>query len=153
MFRLNKRHHRTVILLLQVKRKYFFYMMNLVIPCALIACMIFLVFLLPPKSGERISLGITVLLSMAIFQELSSEKLPSSSDTFPLLGMFPSHLQEFSLFSLVIPVYTTYPFLRCHYIVSSTIRENYFSFYSPDLTIKSILSYALLLMIPGKPSL
>lgn len=60
--------------------------MNLVVPCALIACMIFLVFVLPPKSGERISLGITVMLSMAIFQELSSEKLPSSSDNYPLLG-------------------------------------------------------------------
>ena len=61
--------------------------MNLVVPCALIACMIFLVFVLPAKSGERISLGITVMLSMAIFQELSSEKLPSSSDNYPLLGM------------------------------------------------------------------
>ena len=70
----------------KVERKYFFFVMNLVIPCALIACMIFLVFLLPPKSGERISLGITVMLSMAIFQELSSQKLPSSSDNFPLLG-------------------------------------------------------------------
>jgi len=48
--------------------------------------MIFLVFVLPAKSGERISLGITVMLSMAIFQELSSEKLPSSSDNYPLLG-------------------------------------------------------------------
>ena len=87
-YRLHNRHHSTVALVIHVERKYLFYMMNLVIPCALIACMIFLVFLLPPKSGERISLGITVLLSMAIFQELSSEKLPSSSDTFPLLGTF-----------------------------------------------------------------
>lgn len=62
--------------------------MNLVVPCALIACMIFLVFVLPAKSGERISLGITVMLSMAIFQELSSEKLPSSSDNYPLLGKY-----------------------------------------------------------------
>ena len=88
-YRLNKRPHSVVRLKMSIKRKYFFYMMNLVLPCALIACMIFLVFLLPPKSGERISLGITVLLSMAIFQELSSEKLPNSSDNFPLLGKSP----------------------------------------------------------------
>ena len=53
-------------------------------PCALLACMTFLVFILPPKSGERITLSITVMLSMAVFQELSSAKLPSSSDNYPL---------------------------------------------------------------------
>ena len=83
---IHRHTHSTIILNILIRRKYTFFIMNLVVPCALIACMIFLVFVLPAKSGERISLGITVMLSMAIFQELSSEKLPSSSDNYPLLG-------------------------------------------------------------------
>ena len=48
--------------------------------------MILLSFVLPPESGERIGLGITVLMAMAIFQELTSEKLPVDSKNIPLLG-------------------------------------------------------------------
>ena len=48
--------------------------------------MVFLTFVIPPESGERISLSITVLMAMAIFQELTSQKLPPSGDGFFLLG-------------------------------------------------------------------
>ena len=61
-------------------------MVNLVVPCSLIALMVLLSFILPPESGERIGLGITVLMAMAIFQELTSAKLPADSEYIPLLG-------------------------------------------------------------------
>lgn len=61
-------------------------MVNLVVPCSLIAMMVLLSFILPPESGERIGLGITVLMAMAIFQELTSNKLPADSEYIPLLG-------------------------------------------------------------------
>ena len=48
--------------------------------------MVFFTFVLPPECGERVSLCITVLMAMTIFQELTSEKLPPSSDTFFLIG-------------------------------------------------------------------
>ena len=48
--------------------------------------MVLLSFILPPESGERIGLGITVLMAMAIFQELTSSKLPVDSIYIPLLG-------------------------------------------------------------------
>lgn len=48
--------------------------------------MVLLSFILPPESGERIGLGITVLMAMAIFQELTSNKLPADSQYIPLLG-------------------------------------------------------------------
>ena len=60
-------------------------MVNLVVPCSLIGSMVLLSFVLPPESGERIGLGITVLMAMAIFQELTSNKLPVDSN-IPLLG-------------------------------------------------------------------
>lgn len=77
-----------MILKLHLRRRYHFYMVNLVIPCSLIALMVLLSFILPPESGERIGLGITVLMAMAIFQELTSNKLPADSRFVPLLGKF-----------------------------------------------------------------
>lgn len=76
----------SVILTLHLRRRYYFYMVNLVVPCSLIAVMVLLSFILPPESGERIGLGITVLMAMAIFQELTSNKLPADSQFIPLLG-------------------------------------------------------------------
>ncbi|EDO39913.1 predicted protein, partial [Nematostella vectensis] len=62
------------------------YIMKLIIPCSLISSMIFLGFVLPPESGERIGLSITVLLAMTVFQQLTSELMPSYG--FPLLGQY-----------------------------------------------------------------
>lgn len=76
----------SVILTLHLRRRYYFYMVNLVVPCSLIAMMVLLSFILPPESGERIGLGITVLMAMAIFQELTSSKLPADSEFISLLG-------------------------------------------------------------------
>lgn len=81
-----------VTISLRLQRRTYYYVMNLILPCTLIACTIFLEFILPAESGERVGLGITILLSMAVFQELTSEKLPSSSEHFPLLGKYFSHI-------------------------------------------------------------
>ena len=50
----------------QLRRRTLFYMMNFILPCVLIAVLTLLVFLLPPESGERMSFGVTVLLSFTI---------------------------------------------------------------------------------------
>ena len=62
------------------------YFINLIVPCCLISSMIFLGFILPPESGERIGLSITVLLAMTVFQQLTSEIMPSYD--FPILGQY-----------------------------------------------------------------
>ena len=70
---------------INIRRESLDYILKLIIPCSLISSMIFLGFVLPPESGERIGLSITVLLAMTVFQ-LSSELMPSYG--FPLLGQF-----------------------------------------------------------------
>ena len=70
----------------KIRRESLDYILKLIIPCSLISSMIFLGFVLPPESGERIGLSITVLLAMTVFQQLSSELMPSYG--FPLLGQF-----------------------------------------------------------------
>ena len=49
-----------------VRRITLYYVMNFILPCVLIAVLTVLVFLLPPESGERVSYGITVILSFTI---------------------------------------------------------------------------------------
>lgn len=43
-------------------------------------------FLLPPESGEKVSLEVTVLLSQAVFLLVISDFLPPSADNFPIIG-------------------------------------------------------------------
>ncbi|XP_074621843.1 neuronal acetylcholine receptor subunit alpha-10-like isoform X2 [Acropora palmata] len=77
-----------VVVTLNIERRSRYYVINLVFPCALIACMVFFTFVLPPECGERVSLCITILMAMTIFQELTSSKLPPSSDAFFLIGTY-----------------------------------------------------------------
>lgn len=73
---------------LKMKRKPLFYLMNLVFPCMLISTVACLGFILPPDSGEKVSLEITVLLSLAVFLMVVSETMPPSSETFPYIGVY-----------------------------------------------------------------
>jgi len=43
-----------------IRRRTLFYGFNLIIPCVLISSMALLTFLLPPESGEKITIGVCV---------------------------------------------------------------------------------------------
>ena len=73
---------------LVIRRRPLFYIFNLMIPCFIIIAMVLMGFLLPPESGERTTLSITVLLAMAVFLQLQAEHLPRNSEQIPLLGIF-----------------------------------------------------------------
>lgn len=45
-------------------------------------------FILPQESGEKISLGITVLLSYVVFMLMVAETVPKNSDTIPILRAY-----------------------------------------------------------------
>ena len=78
----------TVKFVLHLKRKPRFYMINVVAPCLLMSILALLVFYLPPDSGEKVSLGITVLLSFSVFLLLIAENVPKTSDYVPLIGKY-----------------------------------------------------------------
>ncbi|WAQ98008.1 ACHA9-like protein [Mya arenaria] len=71
-----------------MKRRPAFYLLTMMFPCILTSCVAALAFLLPVESGEKVSLEITVLLSLAVFLLLVSESLPPSSDDFPIIGSY-----------------------------------------------------------------
>ncbi|XP_058875642.1 cholinergic receptor, nicotinic, alpha 11 [Acipenser ruthenus] len=77
-----------VTFVVTIRRRTLYYALNLLIPCVLLSSMTLLVFVLPADSGEKISLGITVLLSLTVFMLLVAEIMPATSDSIPLIGQY-----------------------------------------------------------------
>ncbi|KAF1387960.1 hypothetical protein PFLUV_G00085330 [Perca fluviatilis] len=77
-----------VTFVVTLRRRTLFYALNLLIPCVLLSTMTLVVFLLPANSGEKISLGITVLLSLTVFMLMVAEIMPATSDSVPLIGQY-----------------------------------------------------------------
>ncbi|KAE8285975.1 Neuronal acetylcholine receptor subunit alpha-9-II [Larimichthys crocea] len=73
----------TVIL----QRRSSFYIFNLLLPCFLISFLAPLGFYLPADSGEKVSLGVTVLLALTVFQLMVAESMPPS-ESVPLIGKY-----------------------------------------------------------------
>ncbi|XP_019386057.1 PREDICTED: neuronal acetylcholine receptor subunit alpha-10 isoform X2 [Crocodylus porosus] len=76
----------TYTLILQ--RRASFYIFNLLLPCIMISFLAPLGFYLPADSGEKVSLGVTVLLALTVFQLLVAESMPPSENV-PLIGESP----------------------------------------------------------------
>ncbi|XP_027900345.1 neuronal acetylcholine receptor subunit alpha-10a [Xiphophorus couchianus] len=72
---------------LQLKRRASFYVFNLLIPCVMISFLAPLGFYLPADSGEKVSLGVTVMLALTVFQLLVAEIMPPSENV-PLIGKY-----------------------------------------------------------------
>ena len=69
-----------------IKRRVLYYMFNIVFPCLWLAILSVMTFWLPPDSGEKITLGITVLLAFSVFMLLVAESMPKTSESVPLIG-------------------------------------------------------------------
>ena len=59
----------------------------MIIPCVILSFLTMSSFLLPAASGEKISLGLTVLLAFSVFMLLIAETMPATSEFVPLIGM------------------------------------------------------------------
>ncbi|TSK87433.1 Neuronal acetylcholine receptor subunit alpha-9-II [Bagarius yarrelli] len=72
---------------LLLRRRSSFYVFNLLLPCFLISFLAPLGFFLPADSGEKVSLGVTVLLALTVFQLVVAESMPPS-ESVPLIGKY-----------------------------------------------------------------
>lgn len=70
------------------RRKRLFYFNNLIVPCILITFASLLTFILPPNTGERVTLVITTLLSQTVFMLMVAENTPTNSDVTPMIAKF-----------------------------------------------------------------
>lgn len=75
-----------VVFTLHLRRRDKFYMMNIVLPCVMLSVLIMVGFFLPPDAGEKISLGISVLLAFTVFLLMIADNIPRTSLAIPLMG-------------------------------------------------------------------
>uniref|UniRef100_A0A8C5RY16 Cholinergic receptor nicotinic alpha 3 subunit n=1 Tax=Laticauda laticaudata TaxID=8630 RepID=A0A8C5RY16_LATLA len=96
---------------LYMRRLPLFYTINMIIPCLLISFLTVLVFYLPSDCGEKITLCISVLLSLTVFLLVITETIPSTSLVIPLIGEYLLFTMLFVTLSIVITVFV----LNVHY--------------------------------------
>ena len=69
-----------------IHRRILYYILNIILPCVWLNMLSLLAFCLPCDAGEKITLGITVLLSYSVFMLLIAESMPPTSEFVPLIG-------------------------------------------------------------------
>uniref|UniRef100_A0A4W4F2G5 Cholinergic receptor, nicotinic, alpha 9 n=1 Tax=Electrophorus electricus TaxID=8005 RepID=A0A4W4F2G5_ELEEL len=87
---------------LLLKRRSSFYIYNLLLPCFLISFLAPLGFYLPADSGEKVSLGVTVLLALTVFQLVVAESMPPSESVVSVISVFQCLLCQWECHSPVI---------------------------------------------------
>ncbi|KAI0212196.1 Neuronal acetylcholine receptor subunit beta-3, partial [Lamellibrachia satsuma] len=69
----------------ELRRKPKYYIMHLIMPAVTMSSVSIFVFALPVESGEKISLGISVLLSYSVISLLVADNMPTNGDAIPVL--------------------------------------------------------------------
>ncbi|XP_044160656.1 acetylcholine receptor subunit alpha-1-A-like [Bufo gargarizans] len=93
-----------------------YFIVNVIIPCLLFSFLTGLVFYLPTGSGEKITLSVSVLLSLTVFLLVIVELIPSTSSAVPLIGKYMLFTMMFVIASIVITVIV----INAHFRTPST---------------------------------
>ncbi|XP_030850202.1 neuronal acetylcholine receptor subunit alpha-10-like [Strongylocentrotus purpuratus] len=78
----------TVQFILQIRRQSSFYTRTVVVPCILLSALMVLVCWLHPASGEKVTLAVSNLLALILFQQLVADRLPPSGETTSIIVIF-----------------------------------------------------------------
>ncbi|XP_071946487.1 neuronal acetylcholine receptor subunit alpha-9-like [Antedon mediterranea] len=95
-------NYSTIKMYLRLRRRYEFYLSNIMLPCVLLSFMSTLVYLLPPDCGEKISYGMTLVLSLLVFQQFIAESLPPVADGSPILGLYFTFVITMGCLAMVV---------------------------------------------------
>ncbi|CAG5130935.1 unnamed protein product, partial [Candidula unifasciata] len=96
---------------IKIRRRVLYYFLNVIIPCMLLSSLSLTGFLLPPDSGEKVTLGLTVLLAFSVFMLLVAENMPPTSEYIPLIGIYLTVIMAMSALSVALSVFV----LNCHH--------------------------------------
>ncbi|CAH1790864.1 unnamed protein product [Owenia fusiformis] len=91
-----------------IRRRPLYYIFNLILPCIFIVAIAPFAFFLPPASGERISLVITLLLALTVFLLLVAEVMPPQSEVVPLIGQYFGVAIGLLAMSAIVSVFTVH---------------------------------------------
>ncbi|XP_013406818.1 acetylcholine receptor subunit beta-like 1 isoform X6 [Lingula anatina] len=104
----------------RIKRKTLFYTVNLIIPCVLISFLSVCTFFLPTDAGEKITLCVSLLISLVVFILLISKMLPPTSSSIPLIAKF----LLFTFIMNIVSIFTTVIIINWHYRSPRSHRMN-----------------------------
>ncbi|KAL4227278.1 hypothetical protein ACF0H5_012724 [Mactra antiquata] len=90
---------------IKIRRRILYYMYNVIFPCIMMSALTLLVFCLPPDSGEKIALGITVLLAFSVFMLAVAENLPETSEFVPLISIYLTIVMALTSMSVIMTVF------------------------------------------------
>ncbi|XP_064653019.1 acetylcholine receptor subunit beta-like [Lineus longissimus] len=105
-----------------MKRKPTYFILNILGPCIVISILIPVMFHLPPDSGEKISMGVTILLAFTVFQMVIAESLPNTSDKTPIIVIYIMGLMTTSALSIILSVLVLQLHLRGDTVMPKCLR-------------------------------
>ena len=71
-----------------LRRKWLFQVLNMIAPIVCISCLNLTCFFIPSDCGEKITLCISIFLTLAVFLTIITSSLPESSDDTSLFGVY-----------------------------------------------------------------
>ena len=87
-----------IVIKMTITRKAIAYHLTLFVPCLFLSIIMFLAFIVPTETGQRLSLIVTILLTITVFQQFTLDILPPYS--LPVLS-------RYYLFSLLLAFTST----------------------------------------------
>ncbi|CAF0789740.1 unnamed protein product [Adineta ricciae] len=93
---------------LVLKRNHVYYLIKIILPFTLVSFVTLFTFLLPPQTGEKLTLNVTILLSLVIYLQLLTEYIPKSDDETPILTLFCNANFFLVFLSCIMTVYVLY---------------------------------------------
>ncbi|KAK6182810.1 hypothetical protein SNE40_010405 [Patella caerulea] len=96
--------HPDLTFMLHIRRKTFYYIFNIIVPCTMLSILTMLTFWLPPTSGEKITLGLSVFLAFSMFMLLIAEEVPATSEAVPLIGIYLCVVMTMTSVSVIVAV-------------------------------------------------
>ncbi|XP_070570447.1 acetylcholine receptor subunit alpha-like [Ptychodera flava] len=103
--------YSNLVYTLVIRRRPLYYIVNMVIPCLFMSFITLFVFYLPPDSGEKITLSISILLALSVLNLIIAEIMPPTSETTPLIVKYIL----FCMFIVMASIISTIVVLNFHY--------------------------------------
>lgn len=73
---------------IHVRRKSLFYVTNIILLSVMLAVLVLFIFKLPAESGERVSMGVTLLLAFSVFVLMINDSIPETSSAVPIIIVY-----------------------------------------------------------------
>ncbi|ELT96205.1 hypothetical protein CAPTEDRAFT_209716 [Capitella teleta] len=117
-----------LIFTLHMERLPAYYLWSILLPCVLLTILTSSIYWLPLESGERISLGITVMLSYFLTLLVLDGYLPVTSLDQPLLGTLVNTMMALATFAVTTSIILSYVLNNYSGRLSPSSRAFFFGF-------------------------